>query len=105
MPERTYMVVDRRHDHSFRVPWPDLSARLGTPNACNDCHGDKSAQWAASAIAPWRGANRKEGREHVLTNKLPVIPPRWRYRPLWGYRIAAAATVSRSTIMRALPTA
>ena len=59
MAERTYMVVDRRHDHSFRVPRPDLSARLGTPNACNDCHGDKSAQWAASAIETWHGANRK----------------------------------------------
>ena len=23
MPMRTYMVVDRRHDHSFRVPRPD----------------------------------------------------------------------------------
>jgi len=34
MPERTDIVVDRRHDHSFRVPRPDLSARLGTPNAC-----------------------------------------------------------------------
>ena len=31
MPARTYMVVDRRHDHSFRIPRPDLSARLGTP--------------------------------------------------------------------------
>src|SRR5262245_55856666 len=59
MPERTYMVVDRRHDHSFRVPRPDLSARIGTPNACNDCHADKSAQWAASAIETWQGANRK----------------------------------------------
>src|SRR5260370_17105476 len=59
MPERTYMVVDRRHDHSLRVPRPDLSARLGTPNACNDCHADKSAQWAASAIETWHGANRK----------------------------------------------
>jgi len=59
MPERTYMVVDRRHDHSFRIPRPDLSARLGTPNACNDCHADKSAQWAASAIESWHGANRK----------------------------------------------
>jgi predicted CXXCH cytochrome family protein len=59
MPERTYMVVDRRHDHSFRIPRPDLSARLGTPNACNDCHTDKSAQWAASAIETWHGANRK----------------------------------------------
>ena len=26
MPARTYMVVDRRHDHSFRIPRPDLSA-------------------------------------------------------------------------------
>src|SRR5262249_11717668 len=59
MPERTYMVVDRRHDHSFRVPRPDLSVKLGTPNACNDCHGDKMAQWAASAIEGWHGANRK----------------------------------------------
>jgi tetratricopeptide (TPR) repeat protein len=59
MPERTYMVVDRRHDHSFRVPRPDVSGRLGTPNACNDCHADKSAQWTASAIETWHGANRK----------------------------------------------
>jgi predicted CXXCH cytochrome family protein len=59
MPARTYMVVDRRHDHSFRVPRPDLSAQLGTPNACNDCHGDKTAQWAASAIERWHGPNRK----------------------------------------------
>jgi predicted CXXCH cytochrome family protein len=59
MPERSYMVVDRRHDHGFRVPRPDLSAKLGTPNACNDCHGDKTAQWAASAIERWHGPHRK----------------------------------------------
>jgi predicted CXXCH cytochrome family protein len=59
MPERTYMVVDRRHDHSLRVPRPDLSVKLGTPNACNDCHADKSAQWAASAIESWHGPNRE----------------------------------------------
>jgi hypothetical protein len=58
MPVRTYMVVDPRHDHSFRVPRPDLSARLGTPNACNDCHADKTAAWAASAIDRWHGPNR-----------------------------------------------
>jgi predicted CXXCH cytochrome family protein len=59
MPERTYMVVDRRHDHSFRIPRPDLSVKLGTPNACNDCHGDKSAAWAAAAVEDWHGAGRK----------------------------------------------
>jgi predicted CXXCH cytochrome family protein len=53
MRERTYMVVDPRRDHSFRVPRPDLSVKLGTPNACNDCHGDRSAQWAAEQVAKW----------------------------------------------------
>ncbi|MCG8425054.1 MAG: tetratricopeptide repeat protein [Proteobacteria bacterium] len=50
MPERTYMGVDPRRDHSFRVPRPDLSETLGTPDPCTGCHSDKSAAWAAQAI-------------------------------------------------------
>ena len=53
MPTKTYMIVDRRRDHSFRVPRPDLSASVGTPNACTQCHADRSANWAAQAIATW----------------------------------------------------
>ncbi len=56
MPTTTYMVVDPRHDHSLRVPRPDLSVALGTPNACNSCHARESAQWAADAVAAWGGA-------------------------------------------------
>ncbi len=59
MPGRTFMVVDRRHDHSFRVPRPDVSAKIGTPNACNDCHTDKSAEWAAAAIERRFGPDRE----------------------------------------------
>jgi predicted CXXCH cytochrome family protein len=59
MPMRTYMVVDQRHDHSFRIPRPDQSITYGTPNACNDCHVDKSPAWTASAIERWYGPNRK----------------------------------------------
>ena len=59
MPTRTYMVVDPRHDHSLRIPRPDLSAKLGTPNACNDCHTEKSADWAAAAIKRQHGPDRK----------------------------------------------
>ena len=59
MPARTYMAIDRRHDHSFRVPRPDLSVKLGTPNACNDCHADKDSKWAAAAVEAWFGPNRK----------------------------------------------
>jgi predicted CXXCH cytochrome family protein len=53
MPARTYMGIDVRHDHSFRVPRPDLSLALGTPNACNDCHTGAGARWAADAAARW----------------------------------------------------
>ncbi|WP_456747651.1 cytochrome c3 family protein [Bradyrhizobium sp. USDA 4354] len=59
MPERRYMVVDRRHDHGFRVPRPDLSVQTGAPNACNDCHRDKPAAWAAHQIEGWFGPERR----------------------------------------------
>jgi predicted CXXCH cytochrome family protein len=59
MPARTFMVIDKRHDHSFRVPRPDLSTKLGTNNACTDCHTDKSSDWAAAAIAGWFGPERQ----------------------------------------------
>jgi predicted CXXCH cytochrome family protein len=55
MPPRTYMVVDPRHDHSMRVPRPDLSVKLGTPNACNNCHDDKDAAWTAAQVKNWYG--------------------------------------------------
>lgn len=38
MPSTTYMDIDSRRDHSFRVPRPDLSMELNTPNACTACH-------------------------------------------------------------------
>ena len=59
MPTRTYMVVDARRDHAIRVPRPDLSVALGTPNACNNCHVDRTAQWAAERIAEWFGPGRR----------------------------------------------
>jgi predicted CXXCH cytochrome family protein len=55
MPATTYMVVDRRHDHSLRVPRPDLSARLGVPDPCHSCHTDRSANWAARTAEAWYG--------------------------------------------------
>ena len=55
MPERTYMVVDPRRDHSLRVPRPDLTVSIGTPNACSTCHADEGAAWAAEAVEAWYG--------------------------------------------------
>ena len=50
MPSTTYMLVDARRDHSFRVPRPDRSVRIGVPNPCAGCHRDRSAGWADEQI-------------------------------------------------------
>lgn len=55
MPARTYMLVDARRDHAFKVPRPDETVKFGTPNACATCHADKPAAWAASAVTKWFG--------------------------------------------------
>lgn len=57
MPHQRYMGVDDRRDHSIRIPRPDLSLKLGTPNACNQCHTEQSTQWAADAATHWWGVD------------------------------------------------
>ncbi len=56
MPARTYMGVDSRNDHSFRIPRPDISVEMKEiPNACNLCHTDKDASWSTDAMKKWYG--------------------------------------------------
>ncbi len=56
MPQRAYMVNDERADHSLRVPRPDLTLSLGSPNACNQCHKEQDAAWAQAAVERWYGS-------------------------------------------------
>ncbi len=57
MPARTYMEIDARRDHSLRIPRPDLTVQLGTPNACNGCHTKpkETPAWASDRIKEWYG--------------------------------------------------
>ena len=55
MPAHTYMVVDPRRDHSFRVPRPEEAARLGLPDACTTCHTNRNARWASAQVRGWYG--------------------------------------------------
>jgi len=61
MPGRYYMGIDYRPDHSLRIPRPDLSQSLGTPNSCStqDCHGDKPLEWVVEKYTKWYGSKRK----------------------------------------------
>ena len=61
MPATTYMGADPRRDHSMRVPRPDLSLKLGTPNACTGCHQDETSLWAAEAVEDWFPASEHRG--------------------------------------------
>ncbi|MFC1824558.1 multiheme c-type cytochrome, partial [Thermodesulfobacteriota bacterium] len=74
MPGRTYMGIDYRPDHSFRIPRPDLSVKLDTPNACNRCHVDKTGQWSDDTITKWYGPGRRRHYGNIIKDGLDRLP-------------------------------
>ncbi len=66
MPTKDYMIVDPRRDHTLRPPRPDLSVKIGTPNACTACHRGRTAGWAAAAVVKWYGPARPKGADWAL---------------------------------------
>ncbi|MDH3763605.1 MAG: multiheme c-type cytochrome [Gammaproteobacteria bacterium] len=54
MPERVYMQVDPRRDHSFSIPNPGFSQAVDAPNACTNCHQGKTSDWATATLENWR---------------------------------------------------
>ena len=59
MPERNYMVIDARADHSLRIPRPDIAAALGTPDACTGCHTELTPAQAAAQVQTWYGTPKR----------------------------------------------
>jgi len=76
MPESPFMVIDWRADHSIRIPRPDLSVTLNTPNACSQegCHGDKPLSWSVDAFTKWYGMAKKPHYGTTLTAGREVRP-------------------------------
>ena len=50
MPATVYMGVDARRDHRFGIPSPALSEAIGVPNACSQCHANKSSDWLVAGM-------------------------------------------------------
>lgn len=96
MPVETYMVVDDRHDHSFRVPEPRLTVALGVPNTCNQCHADKDARWAVQALDSW-GVSQELRAKHA-----PALDAAWSGQiSALPDLISLASSPSRPPILRA----
>jgi tetratricopeptide (TPR) repeat protein len=66
MPGKYYMGIHFRRDHSLRVPRPDISVKYNTPNACNECHADKSNQWSEDYVKKYFGESKKYTYESAL---------------------------------------
>ncbi len=99
MPARTYMGVDSRNDHSFRVPRPDISLESKEiPNACNLCHTDKDASWSVSAMKKWYGKVPvgHQNFSHALKslrNNAPDAP-----KSLYSVLTSDAPTLAKATV-------
>jgi tetratricopeptide (TPR) repeat protein len=76
MPGRIYMGADYRPDHSLRTPRPDLSAELGTPNACSakGCHADKPLSWNVKHYTSWYGQTSKPHYGRVIAAGRSSLP-------------------------------
>jgi tetratricopeptide (TPR) repeat protein len=59
------MVADPRRDHSIRKPSPELTMKIGIPNACTLCHHDRkqgeTLHWAHDHVERWYSELRKSG--------------------------------------------
>jgi tetratricopeptide (TPR) repeat protein len=60
MPKREFVGRFLRSDHSFRPPMPEATIRFGSPNACNQCHTDKSPEWANKIVKARPNGNYQE---------------------------------------------
>jgi formate-dependent nitrite reductase cytochrome c552 subunit len=60
MPYTTYGILKAIRSHQIDTPTVQASLQTGRPNACNQCHLDKTLDWAASHLEEWYDVPRPE---------------------------------------------
>jgi hypothetical protein len=60
MPRTVYSIRAEIRDHSISIPVPENTVRHRIPNACNVCHKDRDAQWAARIMNMWYPSRSRE---------------------------------------------
>ncbi|MDH5426561.1 MAG: hypothetical protein OEZ57_03625 [Nitrospirota bacterium] len=55
MPKAVYGILEIHRSHRIEVPDPARDAESARPNACTNCHSDRSALWAAQTARDWWG--------------------------------------------------
>jgi hypothetical protein len=73
MPAVSYTGVDRRRDHAFSIPCPDVTSAIGAPDTCTSCHARQAQDWAAAHLVFWHGAPRGASQQNAMRGR----PLRW----------------------------
>ena len=53
MPRTVLSIKAEIRDHSMSIPVPENTIRHNIPNACNNCHKDRNADWALDQMNKW----------------------------------------------------
>ena len=53
MPNTTYGLLKATRSHQISTPSVAESLQTGRPNACNQCHQDKTLAWAGDNLTSW----------------------------------------------------
>jgi hypothetical protein len=99
MPRNVVSIKAKIRDHGIGLPAPENTERHGIPNACNNCHQDRTPAWAAAAIDSWfPGSRRKKllDRADIFTAARAKSGPE-----VVGRLIGLAANESEPPLIRA----
>ena len=58
MPRSVVSIKAKIRDHGISLPAPENTERHGIPNACNNCHEDRTPAWAAATLDEWFPGSR-----------------------------------------------
>jgi hypothetical protein len=60
MPYTTFGLLKAIRSHGLVSPSVQSSLKTGRPNACNQCHLDRSLDWTADYLLAWHGIPKPE---------------------------------------------
>ncbi len=87
MPHTTYGLLKAIRSHQISSPTVTESLQAGRPNACNQCHLDRTLQWTADNLAEWYNIESPELNEAEQTVAASVL---WALRGDAGQRALVA---------------
>lgn len=98
MPFTTYGLLGAIRSHEVRPPDARTSVETGRPNACNQCHLDRTLEWTARHLEDWYGITPPELSEDERTTAASVL---WTLQGEAGQRALMAWSLGWRTALEA----